>query len=131
MVDIRRALPTVPLALIVGAYAGSITVPGARLPVGPRLLAVPIAAVLIYRHLSGWTEVARRRLGYACAVGGAVVTAASLWMMAIATSLCGTWGEECTPAENAAISRYGTLGLVALVAIPGLYTALDLATRKR
>ena len=131
MVDIRRALPTVPLGLIVGAFAGSMTVPGIPLPVGPRLLAFPIAAVLIYRHLSDRDERARRSLGYVCAVGIALVTAASFWMMAIGTSLCGTWGEQCTPAENAAISRYGTLGLVSLVAIPGAYTALDLATRRR
>jgi hypothetical protein len=131
MVDIRRALPTVPLALIVGALAGSMTVPGIPLPVGSGLVAVPIAAVLIYRHLSDWDEAARRRLGYACAVVVAVVTTAGLWMLALGTSLCGTWGEQCTPAENAAISRYGALGLVSLVAIPGVYTALDLATRKR
>ena len=129
MVDIRRALPTVPAALCVGVFAGSATLPG--LPPGVGLIAVPIAGVMFYRSMAGWDERERRRIGYLCAVVVAVVTTALFWFLAIGTSLCGTWGEQCTPEENAAISRYGALGLVSLVAIPGIYTALDLATRRR
>src|SRR5262245_65662649 len=102
MIDVRRALPTVPIALVVGVLAGSMRLPGIPLPVGPGVLAVPIAAVLVYRHMSDWDEGARRRAGYACAVVVALVTTALFWLMALGTSLCATWGEECTPAENAA-----------------------------
>jgi hypothetical protein len=129
MVDIRRALPTVPLALCFGVFAGSATLPG--LPPGVGLIAVPIAGVMFYRGMAGWDEAARRRIGYLCAVVVAIVTTAMFWFLAIGTSLCSTWGEQCTPEENAAISRYGALGLVSLVAIPGIYAALDVATRKR
>lgn len=88
MVEIRRAPPTVPAALVVGVLAGSVIVPGSPIPVGPWVLATPIAAVVIYRRLSDWDEAARRRLGYACAMLVALVTAAFSWMLAIGTSLC-------------------------------------------
>jgi hypothetical protein len=139
VVDIRRALPTVPAALCLGTAAGSAATPLTQsalgsLVRGPSLLglvAVPLSAVAVYRGLSSWPERSRRQLGYACSVVVGVAVAAVAWLMALGTSLCATWGEQCSPAEEAAIERWGTLGLVSLVAVPGLYTAVDLATRRR
>jgi hypothetical protein len=95
------------------------------------LVAVPVSAVVVYRGLSSWPERSRRQLGYLCSVLIAVALAALGAAMAVETSLCGTWGEQCSPAEQAAIDRWATLSVVSLVAVPGLYAALDLATRRR
>jgi len=139
MVDIRRALPAVPAALCLGTIAGSAASQMTESALGsyfraPSLLgvvAVPLATVAIYRGMSTWPERSRRQLGYFCAVATGLVIAAVCWFMAIGTSLCATWGEQCSPAEEAAIDGWATLGLVSLVAVPGLYAALDLATRRR
>jgi hypothetical protein len=139
MVDIRRALPTVPAALCLGTIAGSVATQMTQSALGsyvraPSLLgfvAVPLSAVAIYRGMSSWPERSRRQLGYLCSVVSALVIAAVCWFMAIGTSLCATWGEQGSPAEDATIDRWATLGLVSLVAVPGLYVALDVATRRR
>ena len=139
MVDIRRALPTVPTALCVSTAAGSVVTPLAQSALGPLvrapsalgLVAVPLSAVVVYRGLSSWPERSRRQLGYTCSVLVGVALAAVAAAMALGTSLCATGGEQCSPAEEAAIDRWGTLSVVSLVAIPGLYAAVDLATRRR
>ena len=139
MVDIRRALPTVPAALCLGTAVGSVTAPLTQSALGSLvrapsvlgLVAVPVSAVVVYRGLSSWPERSRRQLGYLCSVLIAVALAALGAAMAVGTSLCGTWGEQCSPAEQAAIDRWATLSVVSLVAVPCLYAALDLATRRR
>jgi hypothetical protein len=139
MVDIRRALPAVPAALCLGTIAGSAATEMTRSALGsyvraPSLLglvAVPLSAVAIYRGMSWWPERSRRQLGYFCSVLVGLAVAAVSWLMALGTSLCANWGEQCSPAEEAAIDRWAVLGLVSLVAIPGLYAAADLATRRR
>jgi hypothetical protein len=40
-------------------------------------------------------------------------------------------GDRDLAVADAAIDRWATLGLVSLVAVPGLYVALDVATRRR
>jgi len=76
MVDIRRALPTVPAALCLGTIAGSAATEMTRSALGsyfvaPSLLglvAVPLSAVAIYRGMSWWPERSQRQLGYFCSV---------------------------------------------------------------
>ena len=51
--------------------------------------------------------------------------------MALGTSLCATWGEQCSSEEQATIDRWAALGLASLVAVPALYATLDHATRRR
>jgi hypothetical protein len=139
MVDIRRALPTLPAALCLGTIAGSAATEMTRSALGsyfvaPSLLglvAVPLSAVAIYRGMSWWPERSQRQLGYFCSVLIGLVVAAVSWLMALGTGLCASWGEQCSASEQAAIDRWVALGLVSLVAVPGLYAVLDLATRRR
>jgi MFS family permease len=131
--------PHRPAALCLGTAVGSLTTPLTQSALGsyvraPSLLglvAVPLSAVAVYRGMSSWPERSRRQLGYLCSVLVGLAVAAVAWFMAVATSLCATWGEQCSPAEEAAIDRWAALGLVSLVAVPGSYAAADLATRRR
>jgi uncharacterized membrane protein len=129
MLDIRRALPAVAVALCLGACFAVLTASLGLSLAG--VVLVPVAVVAVYRYSSGWSERTRRVLGYLCAVLVALSTSALCAFVAFGTSLCGLWGDQCTPSEEAAIRTWSILAVVALVAIPALYAAVDLTTRKR
>jgi hypothetical protein len=44
---------------------------------------------------------------------------------AIASGLCNTWGEQCSPDENAEMARLWGLAFAAPVAVIGIYTLVD------
>jgi hypothetical protein len=134
VIDIRRALPAGPLAVCCGLYvtyslAGGGAPPAALLAGG--VVAFAATAVALYRTASGWSETARRWIGYVTAVLLGVLVGAVLLFAAFATSFCGLWGETCTEAEEAQITRFGVAGLVAVVAVPAVYAAIDLVTARR
>ncbi len=132
MPDIRCLLPALPVALIAGAVTAVTFGPGAAVPLEPwaGLAATVATVVALPRVLVGWTERARRWLGYTGAVVVGLATGAVLALLAIGTGLCGTWGEQCSPEEVATMERFTVGALAAPVAVPALYAVLDLATRR-
>jgi hypothetical protein len=134
VLDIRRALPAGPLAAACGLYVTYTLASGAAPPAASLAgggAALVASAVGLYRTAAGWTESARRWIGYVSAVLLGVVVGAVLLFAAFATSLCGLWGETCSAAEEAQITRLVVAGFVAVVAVPAGYAVLDLATRRR
>ena len=134
MFDVRRALPAIPLAICAGLYAAStaanrvLTEP-ATAPVG--VIAFGLTVLVVYRQAAGWSERGRRQLGYGTAVLLGLVAAALLAFAAFGTSLCGIWGETCTPDERAHIDRLLVGAVAAIVCVPGSYAVLDLVTLRR
>lgn len=45
---------------------------------------------------------------------------------ALVSGLCATWGEECSPEENAHIARLWKMAFAAPLVVVGLYAAVDL-----
>ncbi len=134
MFDVRRALPAIPLAICTGLYAASIaanrvlTEP-ATAPVG--VIAFGLTVLVVYRQAAGWSERGRRQVGYGTSVLLGVVAGALLTFAAFATSLCGIWGETCTPDELALVERLLVGAVAAIVGVPGSYAVLDLVTKRR
>lgn len=132
MVDVRRALPSLPLATLVGALvlvqaAQAGAPPTVGLVVGGAGL---VAAGAIGHHAAaGWTERQRRQIGYTCAVLVGLGAGVVCGFVAFGTSLCGIWGETCTEAEQAAIDRWALAAVAAPVAVPAVYGVADLVTR--
>lgn len=134
MVDVRRALPSLPLATLVGAavlvhsaHAGA-PPPVSGAVGGAGLVA---AAALGHRAAAGWTERQRRQIGYTCAVVVGLGSGVVCGFVAFGTSLCGIWGETCTDAEQAAIGRWALAAVATPVALPAVYSVADLVTRSR
>ena len=131
MVDVRRALPSLPLSVLVGAWVlYQAAQAGLAAPVAGALGGVALVAAGAVGHLAaaGWTERQRRQIGYTCAVLVGLGVGAACGFAAFGTSLCGIWGETCTEAERAAIGRWALAAVVSPVAAPLLYGAADLLT---
>ena len=131
MVDVRRALPSLPLSVLVGAGAlYRATEAGLAPPVTAVLggVALVVAGALGHHAAAGWSERQRRQIGYACAVVVGLGVGAVCGFVAFGTSLCGIWGETCTDAERAAIGRWALAAVVSPVAAPLLYGVADLVT---
>jgi CspA family cold shock protein len=67
-----------------------------------------------------------RVLGYIAAAGVGIGISVVLVITAASKSLCGTWGEECTPAERAEMARLVELALAAPFVTVLLYGLFDL-----
>jgi hypothetical protein len=134
VLDVRRVLPAGPLAVCCGLYVTYSLASGGAPPVvslagGGAALAA--TAVGLYRTAAGWSESSRRWIGYVSAVLLGILVGAVLLFGAFATSLCSLWGETCTDAEQAQITRLAVAGLAAVVAVPAVYAAIDLVTVRR
>ncbi len=134
MFDVRRALPAIPLAICTGLYAAStaasrLVTEAATAPVG--VIAFGLIVLVVYRQAAGWSERGRRQVGYVTAVLLGLVAGALLAFVAFGTSLCGIWGETCTPDELALVDRLLVGAMAAIVGVPGTYALLDLVTLRR
>ena len=134
MFDVRRALPAIPLATCIGLYAASAAASrqvteAAAAPFGA--IAFGLTVLVVYRAAAGWTERSRRQMGYATSVLLGLLAGAALAFAAFGTSLCGIWGETCSPDELAHGDRLLSGAAAAIVGVPGSYAVVDLVTKRR
>jgi hypothetical protein len=102
--DIRRALPAVPLGTCAGLHTTYTLSTGGLLPAASvvgGVVMLGLAAVMGYRVAAGWSERARRQVGYGTSVLLGLAIGAILVFLAFGVSLCGLWGETCSPDELA------------------------------
>ena len=100
MIDIRRALPAIPLGICTGVCATYMLAARGVPPVVSAVgggAALGGAFVALYRAAAGWPERARRQVGYVTSVLLGLVGGAVLVFAAFGASLCGFWGETCSP----------------------------------
>jgi len=90
-----------------------------------------LAAVMGYRVAAGWSERARRQVGYGTSVLLGLAIGAILVFLAFGVSLCGMWGETCSPDELALARRLLVGAVVAVVGVPSGYAFVDLVTLRR
>lgn len=133
MPDIRCMLPSVPVALIAGTWVAfnvGIGVAAERPWLSLSIGAAVAVAVgrAVSRSLITRSERARRRLGYIGATIVGVGVGGVLALVALGTGLCGTWGEQCSPEELAAIDRLAKMALAAPFLVVGSYAVVDLTT---
>jgi hypothetical protein len=134
MMDIRRALPAIPLGISTGVYATYMLAARGVPPVVSAVgggAALGGAFVALYRAAAGWPERARRQVGYVTSVLLGLVGGAVLVFAAFGASLCGIWGETCSPDELALINRLLVGAMVAVVGVPTGYAVVDLVTLRR
>jgi hypothetical protein len=134
MLDVRRLLPATPVALVCGLGATLSAAAEAGGPDGALVIGVLAAAVTLvgmYQLLAGWTDRARRQVGYATAVVLGIVVGAGFFLAAIAASMCSLWGEQCTPEETELVERLFVSGVIAVGAVPALYWVIDHLTLRR
>jgi hypothetical protein len=134
MIDIRRALPAIPLGICTGLYATYMLATRGVPPVVSAVgggAALGGAVVALYRAAVGWPERARRQVGYVTSVLLGLVGGAVLVFAAFGVSLCGIWGETCSPDELALIDRLLVWAMVAVLGVPTGYAVVDLVTLRR
>ena len=134
MLDVRRALPALPVAAAVALHAIALLASrGVTKVVGDAagVIVFGLAIVVVYRAAAGWSERARRQVGYVTSVVLGLVTGGVLAFAAFGTSLCSLWGETCTPDELALANRLLAWAVVTVVGLPSGYAVLDLATVRR
>jgi hypothetical protein len=134
MIDIRRALPAIPLGICAGTYATYILAARGVPPVVSAVgggAALGGAVVAMYRAAAGWSERARRQVGYGTSVLVGLASGAILAFLAFGVSLCGLWGETCSPDELALVNRLLVGAMGAVVGVPTGYAVVDLVTLRR
>ena len=132
--DIRRALPAVPLGTCAGLHTTYTLSTGGLLPAASVVGGVVmfgLAAVMGYRVAAGWSERARRQVGYGTSVLLGLAIGAILVFVAFGVSLCGLWGETCSPDELALARRLLVGAAAAVVGVPSGYAVVDLVTLRR
>ena len=89
------------------------------------------AVVAVYRAAAGWSERARRQVGYGTLWCSAWSAGRSSCSPRSAASLCGLWGETCSPDELALIDRLLVAAVAAVLGVPTGYAVVDLVTLRR
>lgn len=132
MSEVRRALPTVPLASCAGLYMTLLLVAGGMPPwvaASSGVAVLVVSAVTAYRAAAGWPERTRRLIGYATAILLGLAVGGALALAAMGVGLCRSWGETCEPDELKLVRSLGYGALAAAVGIPGVYALADTLTR--
>jgi hypothetical protein len=127
MLDVRRALPATPVAVLPGLVAtvtglGASGAPWMALITG--LGALVTVFTLAYALMASWSERARRIVGYLAAAVLASLVGSVLALFALLASLCGGWSSGPCYDDTLLV----TLALVALatpILVVGLYAAVD------
>jgi len=134
MIDIRRALPAVPLGICTGLYATYMLAAGGVPPVASVVgggAALGGAVVALYRAAAGWPERVRRQVGFGTSVLLGLASGAILAFLAFGVSLCGLWGETCSPDELALARRLLIGAVAAVLGVPTGYAVVDVVTLRR
>jgi len=131
--DVRCLLPSIPVGVITGAAAVMTFVPDApqARPWLSLSLGAAVAVVVgraVSQALRNRSERTRRCVGY---LGAAVVglgVAGVLAFGALISGLCASWGEQCSPEEQASVERLWMMAVATPFAVTGLYAFIDLTT---
>jgi MFS family permease len=131
MVDARRVLPAMPIAVLGGLVATIPWLEGSAAPCAPvaagcaGLVAVlPVA----YGLMTAWSARAQRIVGYLAVVVLAVVVGAVLGLFTLSIALCG-WSFGCDDETLFAVLALATLAAPGALVI--LYAQVDAVTLRR
>jgi hypothetical protein len=129
MPDVRRALPTAPVAVWAGLLATTpwlaVTLP-IWMPALVALFTIVTVFALTYGVMASWTERVRRLVGYLAVTTLALAIGAVLFLLALLTAC---WSPSHCDEQTA--DTFARAALLTPLVLPGLYATLDLLTYPR